>query len=340
MWRCAGAAGPPPADPPPPPPTAPSDHHDADGSHDAVVVTPSTPSRHLGDGHRARRRPGTGDAGAARPHHGVCCASLGERSGPLAREQPRELQAHRGRPRARAGNVCAAADDGRALKGSPRGAVVASASVSVKSGQTRLVSIHLTPAGRKLLAARRRGTIAADDEDPRDEGSHARAHMGDRARARRLTRGNVRHKTVGASRADAQPDRWCDCVRLTRFRPATSRQSVISAPGWTYMCWLTSAYCAYGRRWTLDPGHAGASRVDRAEARACTCGAARERAALHVVGLYEHARPEDWIGQLTEINRTLLEENNGAPPQPAGRRAASCTPSRRSARAPLAQWQE
>ena len=45
------------------------------------------------------------------------------------------------------------------------------------------------------------------------------------------------------------------------------------------------------------------------EARACTCGAARDAAALHVVGLYEHARPEDWIGQLTEINRSLAEEN-------------------------------
>jgi hypothetical protein len=45
------------------------------------------------------------------------------------------------------------------------------------------------------------------------------------------------------------------------------------------------------------------------EARACTCGAARDAAALHVVGLYENARPEDWIGQLTEINRTLAEEN-------------------------------
>jgi hypothetical protein len=46
------------------------------------------------------------------------------------------------------------------------------------------------------------------------------------------------------------------------------------------------------------------------EARACTCGAAREAAALHVVGLYERARPEDWIGQLTEINRKLTEENS------------------------------
>jgi hypothetical protein len=46
------------------------------------------------------------------------------------------------------------------------------------------------------------------------------------------------------------------------------------------------------------------------EARACTCGAARDAAALHVVGLYEHARSEDWIGQLTEINRKLEEENS------------------------------
>jgi hypothetical protein len=46
------------------------------------------------------------------------------------------------------------------------------------------------------------------------------------------------------------------------------------------------------------------------EARACTCGAARNEAAMHVVRLYDHARAEDWIGQLTEINRKLLEENN------------------------------
>jgi hypothetical protein len=45
------------------------------------------------------------------------------------------------------------------------------------------------------------------------------------------------------------------------------------------------------------------------EARDCTCGAARNDAALHVVGLYEQARPEDWIAQLTEINRKLSEEN-------------------------------
>jgi hypothetical protein len=45
------------------------------------------------------------------------------------------------------------------------------------------------------------------------------------------------------------------------------------------------------------------------EARACTCGAARDAAALHVVALYERARPEDWIAQLTEINRKLNEEN-------------------------------
>lgn len=45
------------------------------------------------------------------------------------------------------------------------------------------------------------------------------------------------------------------------------------------------------------------------EARACTCGAARNEAAMHVVGLYEQARPEDWIAQLTEINRKLSEEN-------------------------------
>jgi len=46
------------------------------------------------------------------------------------------------------------------------------------------------------------------------------------------------------------------------------------------------------------------------EARACTCGAARDAAALHAVALYDRARPEDWIGQLTEINRKLTEENN------------------------------
>jgi hypothetical protein len=45
------------------------------------------------------------------------------------------------------------------------------------------------------------------------------------------------------------------------------------------------------------------------EARACSCGAARNAAAMHVVGLYEQARPEDWIAQLTEINRKLSEEN-------------------------------
>jgi hypothetical protein len=45
------------------------------------------------------------------------------------------------------------------------------------------------------------------------------------------------------------------------------------------------------------------------EARACSCGAARDAAAMHVVGLYEQARPEDWIAQLTEINRKLSEEN-------------------------------
>ena len=45
------------------------------------------------------------------------------------------------------------------------------------------------------------------------------------------------------------------------------------------------------------------------EARACSCGAARDAAALHVVGLYEQARPEDWIAQLSEINRKLAEEN-------------------------------
>ena len=45
------------------------------------------------------------------------------------------------------------------------------------------------------------------------------------------------------------------------------------------------------------------------EARACTCGAARDAAALDVVALYDRARPEDWIAQLTEINRKLTEEN-------------------------------
>jgi hypothetical protein len=44
------------------------------------------------------------------------------------------------------------------------------------------------------------------------------------------------------------------------------------------------------------------------EGRACTCGAPRA-AALQAVELYDTARPEDWIGQLTEINRQLTEEN-------------------------------
>jgi hypothetical protein len=45
------------------------------------------------------------------------------------------------------------------------------------------------------------------------------------------------------------------------------------------------------------------------ETRACTCGAARDASALEVVALYDRARPEDWIAQLTEINRKLTEEN-------------------------------
>jgi hypothetical protein len=45
------------------------------------------------------------------------------------------------------------------------------------------------------------------------------------------------------------------------------------------------------------------------DSRACTCGAARDAAALHVAALYDRARPEDWIAQLTEINRKLTEEN-------------------------------
>jgi hypothetical protein len=40
------------------------------------------------------------------------------------------------------------------LRGSP-GVVIASAAVAVKRSQTRIVRIHLTPAGRRLLAARR-----------------------------------------------------------------------------------------------------------------------------------------------------------------------------------------
>jgi hypothetical protein len=45
------------------------------------------------------------------------------------------------------------------------------------------------------------------------------------------------------------------------------------------------------------------------DTRACTCGVARDAAALQVVALYDRARPEDWIAQLTEINRKLTEEN-------------------------------
>jgi hypothetical protein len=60
-------------------------------------------------------------------------------------------------------------------------------------------------------------------------------------------------------------------------------------------------------RWIRVTG--GLRKSIEREARACSCGAAHDAAALHVVGLYEQARPEDWIAQLTEINRKLAEEN-------------------------------
>jgi hypothetical protein len=55
------------------------------------------------------------------------------------------------------------------LPGSP-GVVVASASVSVKGAQTRLVSVHLTPAGRKLLASRRRARLLLTTRTPAVKG--------------------------------------------------------------------------------------------------------------------------------------------------------------------------
>jgi hypothetical protein len=46
--------------------------------------------------------------------------------------------------------------------------------------------------------------------------------------------------------------------------------------------------------------------LDEAQAGGCENG---RTAALDVAGLYDSARPEDWIGQLTEINRELSEQN-------------------------------
>jgi hypothetical protein len=51
------------------------------------------------------------------------------------------------------------------LRGSP-GVVVASASVSVKRGQTRTVRVHLTPAGRRLLAARHEARLLVTTRTP------------------------------------------------------------------------------------------------------------------------------------------------------------------------------
>jgi hypothetical protein len=55
------------------------------------------------------------------------------------------------------------------LRGSP-GVVVASAAVSVKPGQTRIVSMHLTPAGHRLLAPRRRAHLVVTTRTPAVEG--------------------------------------------------------------------------------------------------------------------------------------------------------------------------
>jgi hypothetical protein len=55
------------------------------------------------------------------------------------------------------------------LRGSP-GVVVASASVSVKRGQTRIVSIRLTPVGRRLLASHRRARLLLTTRTPAVKG--------------------------------------------------------------------------------------------------------------------------------------------------------------------------
>jgi hypothetical protein len=55
------------------------------------------------------------------------------------------------------------------LRGSP-GVVVASAAVSVKADQTRIVSMHLTPAGRRLLAARRQARLVVTTRTPAVKG--------------------------------------------------------------------------------------------------------------------------------------------------------------------------
>jgi hypothetical protein len=51
------------------------------------------------------------------------------------------------------------------LRGSPK-VVVASAAVSVKRGQTRIVLVHLTAAGRKLLAGRREARLLLTTRTP------------------------------------------------------------------------------------------------------------------------------------------------------------------------------
>jgi hypothetical protein len=51
------------------------------------------------------------------------------------------------------------------LRGSP-GVVVASAAVAVKRGETRIVRVHLTPAGRRLLADRREARLLLTTRTP------------------------------------------------------------------------------------------------------------------------------------------------------------------------------
>jgi hypothetical protein len=51
------------------------------------------------------------------------------------------------------------------LRGSPR-VVVATAAVSVKAGRTRIVLVHLTPAGRRLLAGRRAARLLLTTRTP------------------------------------------------------------------------------------------------------------------------------------------------------------------------------
>ncbi len=49
----------------------------------------------------------------------------------------------------------------------------------MKKGQTRIVSVHLTPAGRALLALAHGGAAAAHDAHPGAQGSHAGARVDD-----------------------------------------------------------------------------------------------------------------------------------------------------------------